>query len=581
MSRDRSEAVQELLDTMEHRRLEVFFQPVIDLSDGSIFGYEGLVIGPSDSLLHSPQWLYRLAKHNGLLLELENLCCHMVANRFVELKLHGTLFLKLNVDVFLEHKFKEIRVTQAIEKAGIDPERIYITLCAQNSCEIYNPDLLQKIISRYTELGYKVDLDDFSMLQSPSEIYPSCVKINSYLIHDIDKDPAKVSLIKSLLKIAASSGFKSLAEGIESRGELLLARDIGVSLGQGHFIAAHSKNPTRMTPRAIKDAYEESASAKGNAGIDAIMEKTPSFLLENNNEEVFQVFENSPQLSVVAVSNNGIPVGLINRSVFINRFARPYQRELFGKKSCTTFMDPDPLIVDKNISIQALSLLLARDQRHVSLGFIFTENGHYFGVGTSQNLIHEITDMQIQSARYANPLTGLPGNAPIDENIDALLMGGEKFCVCYFDLDNFKPFNDVYGFSMGDAMIQMTAKIITELCDPEIDFVGHIGGDDFIVLFCSADWEARCRSMLQRFGQDVMSFFNPSDITRGGYIIENRRGEKEFHNLTSLSIGIVPVEPKEFKSHRDVAVVAAQSKKMAKKIQGNSLFIDQRSYSLK
>ena len=242
-------------------------------------------------------------------------------------------------------------------------------------------------------------------------------------------------------------------------------------------------------------------------------------------------------------------------------------------------MDPEPLIVDKNISIQELSRLLAEDQRHVSLGFIFTENGLYLGIGTSQKLIHEITEMQIQSARYANPLTGLPGNAPIDEHIDELLESGEIFCVCYFDLDNFKPFNDVYGFSMGDAIIQMTAKIISAHCDPELDFVGHIGGDDFIALFRSSDWEERCRALLEKFGVEVMSFFKQPDIERGGYVIENRRGEKEFHNLTSLSIGVVPVQPNIFKSHRDIAAVAAEAKKMAKKTHGNSMYINQRDYA--
>lgn len=76
-----------------------------------------------------------------------------------------------------------------------------------------------------------------------------------------------------------------------------------------------------------------------------------------------------------------------------------------------------------------------------------------------------------------------------------------------------------------------------------------------------------------------MSFFNQQDIDRGGYIVENRCGEKEFHNLTSLSIGALPVHPKVFKSHRDIAVVAAESKKMAKKMHGNSLYCNQRNYS--
>ncbi len=586
MPRDHSEPAHKLFDVIEHQRLGVLFQPIIDLANNHIIGYEGQIRGPSDDLLHSPIMLYRQAMQAGKLLELENLSCQLTADSFVEQMLLGILFLRLSIDVFLENKFKEIHVTQAVENAGLDPQRVVITLCVHESYDVSNPSFLQKVILRFTELGYKVALEDqgeiFFMIQAQPRIYPACVKINQHLIHDIDKDPIKVQLIKSLLEIAGKSGFITMAEGIETRGELLLARELGISLGQGCFIASPSKNPARATPRevclALATNHGEIAHHEHNS-IEAILETSPAFSLENNNDEVFHVFEKNSKLSLLAVTNNKVPVGLINRSVFINRFARPYQRELYGKKSCSTFMDPEPLIVDKNISIQELSRLLAEDQRHVTLGFIFTENGHYLGVGTSQNLIHEITEMQIRSARYANPLTGLPGNAPIDEHIDKLLAGEESFCVCYFDLDNFKPFNDIYGFSMGDAMIQMTAKLIGGQCDPEIDFVGHIGGDDFIVLFRSQDWEVRCKVILERFRADVVSFFNQQDIDRGGYIVENRRGEKEFHNLTSLSIGALPVHPKVFKSHRDIAVVAAESKKMAKKMHGNSLYINQRNYS--
>jgi EAL domain-containing protein (putative c-di-GMP-specific phosphodiesterase class I)/GGDEF domain-containing protein len=587
MPRKHSEPEKRLFQAIEQRQLGILFQPVIELSSSHIIGYEGQVRGPSDSLLHSPQCLYRVAKRVGALLDLEHLCCQLAVDNFIELELTGWLFLKLNADLFREHKFKEVQLSSIVEKAGLAPQQVVVTLCVHESCDLVTPNVLPKIISRYNELGYRVCLDDqgeiFSSCQSPPEFYPSCVKLNRYLLQDIDKDPIKVQLLKSLQEFARSIGFLTLAEGVESRSELLLAKAIGISLAKGSFISKPSKQPIRTTPREVagillSDDDVPSIPHQHN-GIDTVLELAPHFTLEQNNEEVFRAFEQSPQLSVVAVTNHGLPVGLINRYVFINRYARPYQRELYGKKSCATFMDPEPLVVDRNISIQELSRLLAEDQRHVSLGFIFTENGLYLGVGTSQKLIHKITELQIQSARYANPLTGLPGNVPIDEQIDALLASEVMFCVCYFDLDNFKPFNDVYGFNMGDAMIQMTAKAIAGQCDPELDFVGHIGGDDFIVLFRSADWEARCRAMLEKFGVDVMSFFDPGDLEHGGYVTENRRGEKEFQKLTTLSVGAVPVKPKVFKSHRDIAVVAAESKKMAKNMPGNSLFINQRNYS--
>lgn len=253
MPRNPSKSVQELRDTIEHRRLGVFFHPVIDLQNSNIAGYEERIHGPSDSLLYSPLRLHRLAKQSGMLLEFENLCCQLAVDTFVDLDLQGILFLKLDGDVFLGHKFKEVRVAQAIEKAGIDPQRIVITLCMHGTCDIENPNLLPKIVSRYAELGYKVALEDqgetFSMLQSKAVIHPFCVKINQHLVHDIDKDPVRVQLLKSLQEIAKNSGFITLAEGIETRGELLLAREMGIALAQGGFISGYSRKPLRVTPR--------------------------------------------------------------------------------------------------------------------------------------------------------------------------------------------------------------------------------------------------------------------------------------------------------------------------------------------
>ena len=95
-------------------------------------------------------------------------------------------------------------------------------------------------------------------------------------------------------------------------------------------------------------------------------------------------------------------------------------------------------------------------------------------------------------ARYANPLTLLPGNVPIQEHIERLLQSQRPFAVAYCDLDHFKPYNDVYGYKRGDQVIQRLGRILVECAAPEVDFVGHIGGDDFIVVFENADWPERC-----------------------------------------------------------------------------------------
>lgn len=572
---------------MEHQRLEVLFQPVADIASGNVVGFQGTVRGPSNDFLYSPHRLLHLAHQSGKPLEFENLRCQIMALRFAELGLSGKLFITLNADIFLSHKFKDLHVGKFIHQAGLDPEQVVIELSGENIYSAERPSFLQKIVSRYIDLGYQVAISDhgefFPFLDADIENPPSYAKLNPYLIHDIDKMPEKAQFVQSLLETAQAANCKIIAEGVETRGELLLLRDIGIHLCQGIFIARWQKNPSSALSKEAFGALALHASteAPDQKDCNPLMEAAHCFHMKDINENVFMHLEENPMLHVAAVvDNKNAPVGLINRASFIDRFARTYQRELYGKKPCTLFMDPEPLIVDRNISIQDLSRLVSMDHRHVSQGFIFTEKGQYVGVGTSQSLIHEITEMQIRAARYANPLSGLPGNLPINEHINNLLNALEPFCVCYCDLNHFKPFNDVYGFSMGDSMIQMTAKILVEICDQHLDFVGHIGGDDFIIIFRSADWEDRCRSGLEKFGKNALSFFRSEDIERGGYVTENRREEEEFHPLTSLSMGAVVVEPGMFESHREIASVAAESKKMAKKNQGNSLYINQRRYCI-
>jgi diguanylate cyclase (GGDEF)-like protein len=184
--------------------------------------------------------------------------------------------------------------------------------------------------------------------------------------------------------------------------------------------------------------------------------------------------------------------------------------------------------------------------------------------------------MQIDAARYANPLTLLPGNVPISEQMDSLLHAGAEFVACYCDLDNFKPFNDVYGFKKGDEVIQLTGRLLTEICGPH-DFLGHIGGDDFIVIFQSEHWEQRCEVLLTRIEESFPQLYSEPDRKNGGIETEDRQGEKRFHPFVSLSIGAIVVDSSQYESHHDVSAACVNAKKQAKKIIGNSLFVERRN----
>ncbi len=164
---------------------------------------------------------------------------------------------------------------------------------------------------------------------------------------------------------------------------------------------------------------------------------------EDTNSAVFSLFEGDPTLHALAVIEGDRPIGLINRHTMIDAFARPFRHELFGRKPCTLFMDAEPLVVEHTTTLQAFSHQIANAApRHLTNGFIITREGRYLGLGTGHDLVRRVTELQIRAARYANPLTQLPGNVPINERMDELLREERSFCVCYCDLDHFKPFND-------------------------------------------------------------------------------------------------------------------------------------------
>lgn len=174
-------------------------------------------------------------------------------------------------------------------------------------------------------------------------------------------------------------------------------------------------------------------------------------------------------------------------------------------------------------------------------------------------------EMPICAVRYANPLTQLPGNVPTNEHIDNLLLNQHRFVAAYVDIDNFKPFNDNYGYRRGDDVIQSLGQLIVECTDSKQDFVGHIGGDDFFVVFQSTDWELQCLNIIRRFGESMAALVGQEAHARGGYMAENRKGEVVFQPLPTLSIGAVRIFSGQFESHREVSSAAAVAKKQAKK----------------
>lgn len=571
--------------------LRVEFQPIVDLRGRSIHAYEALIRGPQGSTLERPHALFAAARAAHRLAELDALCVRTSLHAFARQQLPGLLFLNITRALFDCGWFSQPQTLDLLQRLHLEPSRLVLEL-------LESDELLEQTrgfdeAQNLHRLGYGLALDDlgqgFGRFTLWQRLHPRYLKIDRAFCSNLSSDSLKIAFIRSMLLMAEASQSWVIAEGVETKRDLRVLRDIGVQMAQGYVLEAPSAEPSRDVRTAwhhCLDAEQPQPYALASRGsieqsVLALARPIPAVSPACKLEEVLRRFDRQPDLmSVPVVDATGRALGIINRYVLADRLWRPHVRDLFGNKPCSQVMSADVLRLDIKSSLhQASNLIADASFRHATEGVLVTDQGLFRGLLLVGDLLRLVSEFQMRAARYANPLTLLPGNVPINEQIDRLLAAGTPFVAAYCDLDHFKPFNDKFGYRMGDEVILLLASVLQAVFCTDGDFIGHIGGDDFMVLTTAAGAPARLQQVLDRFGADVLRFFDQATQRAGGYEAENRRGEPQFFPLPSLSIGALPVPAQAFESHRDIAALLVELKKTAKQIPGNALFIDRRHYA--
>jgi diguanylate cyclase (GGDEF)-like protein len=567
------------------RKLTPLFQPIVDLATGDIFGYEVLIRGPSNSPLHSPGNLFNAAMQCNRLIELEILCRDVNIEGYARLNLPGKLFLNVSPRALLEPGFPTGFTHSSLARYGIDPRNVVIELT--ENFPILDVSTIRNALEHYSSAGFMVALDDlgsaYAGLRLWSELKPDYVKFDKYFIQSINKDSHKKKLVQSLQEIALSSGCRTIAEGIETLEEYYTVQSLGVNFGQGYYFARPAAAPTLELSGDLlhaKGSEENSGTMLKwrSETASSLATLVPTTSPDTTLNVLGDLFAQMPELQAVPIVEDTKVLGLLHRYEVMNILASRFGRDLQGDKPVRDIMQTNPLCIDKEMPIERLSQLITNDTwEQQGNHFIITEKDSYVGMGMITDLLKLITELQIRNARYANPLTLLPGNVPINEHIEYLITAQKAFSACYFDLDNFKPFNDLYGYSRGDMVIRLVSEVLQSYCNPDCDFIGHIGGDDFMVVFRSSDWEQRCSHILDTFAERVPELYDEEHRTQGGISAQDRRGNETFYPLISLSVGATRFDAKNCKcTQHDISILATEAKKQAKKISGNALFINRR-----
>ena len=576
-------ATHELMALVREGRIATLFQPIVDPRSRGICGFEALTRGPSDSWLHSPQNLFDAARRGGVKFELDFLCMQSAFRQFVASRVAGKLFVNVSPDTIYEEPDFASRFLALAASAGMPLDRCVIELTEESLLDDYAR--LRLTSQRLREAGCAIAIDDLgagsSGLRTWSELRPDYVKIDRYFVSGIDTDPTKLEFVRSMLDMGRAIGCRVVAEGVETERECRELIELGLDRLQGNFFGRPAAKPTGALQQL--ESLERSFASQVTLSAEHIAIYVPPIEPDMRVHELAEHFREHPAQHTFAVVKDGRPLGVVRREPLFSLLAKPLHPEIYNKKPVTAVMESPTLLVDAQLRLeQASRLVTQKGTPRITEEFVITKDGRYLGLGQTIDLLRLITEQQLQAAKHSNPLTLLPGNSAIRAAIDKLIDNRKRFVVAYFDLDSFKPYNDVYGFAQGDQVILHIAGLLKSAFSARLDFVGHVGGDDFLVVMRSADWRERVVRVIERFAATVPNFYSPEHANTGHIVAANRDGMTQSFPLLTLSVAALDSETCGASSADAIAQLLTHVKKLAKQRLGNSFVLrsDERVFNL-
>ncbi|QLE87046.1 GGDEF domain-containing protein [Shewanella sp. Scap07] len=548
------------------QKINALFQPIFNINTHSVHGFEALSRGPEHSPLHSPVPLFKTAAYEGRLSELEEVCRRISINSFDQHALPGKLFINISPKALLEPNHAKGLTLGLVQELGFNPNQVVIELSEQYPAD--DIDLLKECLNHYRSQGFMTAIDDlgtgYSGLRLWSELAPDYVKIDRHFIKDIDQSPVKQEFVRSIIDLCQSLTCKVIAEGIETNSEMALLQQLGIIYCQGYLLGRPEAQPNKVfQPLCLPDLpkqqtrYAESAESLCTNAITVL----PGTKLKH----VSDMFIAQSSLQAIAVVENDYPQGLVDRAHLMELFSTPYGRALHENTSVAEVMNGKILKVEASDPISTVSQSLTAEDNHgnVAQQFIVMRQGKFMGIGHTKDLLQQLTEHRIKIARHANPLSGLPGNIPIQEELQRLRNHQRDFYLAYFDISYFKPYNDIYGFCRGDEVIQAVAQLLNKQQSSD-NFIGHIGGDDFVIISTSNDILQQSMQILKAFEQSKQLFYSQMHWQQQKMVAEDRKGHMCEHELIGLCVGILPPIVTSRCSEQQLSTYSAAAKKQAK-----------------
>ncbi len=569
----------ELLEKiLEGKYIKPVYQPIVSFTDGKIYGYEALSrISDIEPEINIEQ-LFKIADKINKSWELETLCRIKALENSIYLDAGKKLFLNVSSNIIHDKEFKKGFTKSRLNEYGLDTNNIIFEITERVA--VIDSNAFLGSIDHYKSQNYGIAVDDvgagYSGLNIIASIRPNLIKLDMTLVRDIDKDETKQLLCTAMAGFCRNAGILLIAEGIETEEELKTLISLNVNLGQGYFLGIPQESFSDLSPEKtemIAKFHTRNNIRTYRSSIYPIIGclSRPGYTFSPNAkaENIYETLRLNPNITEFTLVEEDISVGFMTRTALNEIFGGRYGFSLNSKKNISQLIKTDFLRVNYYMPADQVSrLAMQRPYEQLYSPIVVEKEDKYWGIVTIKDLLDACTKAEVDTAMHSNPLTGLPGNLLIEKEILSRVLGDDPYCITYYDIDNFKAYNDAYGFQNGDIMLVLVAEILKESAVKN-EFIGHIGGDDFIVICDYQEGEYYCKTVIDKFSLKVTSLYREEDVKNGYIISKNRHGVTENFPIASLSVAGISNKEITYKSIDAFSKDIAQLKKKCKRNLGN------------
>jgi len=496
------------------------------------------------------------AYEEGILYKLDLILREKAIEKFLKIKIDNLkLFYNLDNRVLLMPDYEIGNTEKILKKFNLSKDRFVFELSERGSVD--DPYLLQKMINLYKENNNKLAIDDFGTgiagMQLLYYAESDFIKIDRFFIQDIQKDSKKRLFCSHIVDMAHIMGMRVIAEGIEKKEEFFICKNIGVDFIQGYFI-----QKPEIDYKLIKPVYKEIKKLfKNDLRDDAIRLKKkyiqdiePICIDDLTYESAFNYFKKYKESYFIPIIDKNKEVkGILYERDIRDLIFSPYgmsiaKNEAFKNKLHSTIKDA--VSVENSWDINKILEVYDVNRDKIKYGIFVTNNNKYIGFLNLRDLLHLSFKKNLQLAENINPLTRLPGNTLIDKFLLEIFEKKEEdvYYLVYFDFNNFKPFNDLYGFRKGDRAILLFSEILKKYLK-DANLIAHIGGDDFFVGFKNIEFEKvykMIEKVQNKFKLEVESLYSQEDRKKGFIKTKDRYGVERKFDLLSVSTAIIEIK---------------------------------------